>query len=194
MAQTDKSKHGEARPSPVLLILLIIPLLGILIALVMVALDLTAAPPSLTDSVSEQATSLLNTTAPDFELPTLDGDTVALSDLRGQTVLLNFWQTTCVPCLKEIPDLADFYADERPNGVTVLAVNFDESPALVQSFFENNGFDPLPVALDENSAVRDSYGVVGIPVTYIIDTQGIIRTFHIGAMTYDDMGSYVAGI
>lgn len=194
MTQPEKPKHGDAQPSPILLIFLIIPLLGILVALVMVAARPADATRSVMDSVRAEAASLLNRPAPDFQLPTLDGGSVALADYRGQTLLLNFWQTTCVPCLQEIPDLADFHADRREDGVAVLAVNFDEAADTVRAFFENNGFDALPVALDGDSAVRDSYGVVGIPVTYIIDPDGTIRTFHIGAMTYDQMESYVAGI
>src|SRR5512139_4044136 len=74
--------------------------------------------------------------APDFSLPDLDGQTVSLSDLRGQVVVLNIWATWCPPCRAEMPALQAVYADYAGQGLVVLAVNstIQDEPAAIAPF------------------------------------------------------------
>jgi peroxiredoxin len=115
--------------------------------------------------------------APDFVLERPGtGERVSLSDFRGQPVVLNFWATWCVPCRTEMPDLQAAHDEE---GVVVLAVNWQESDSVVQDFVDEFALD-FPVALDREGRVREHYGVVGLPATFFIDAQGILRARNFG--------------
>ena len=122
--------------------------------------------------------------APDFELAGLDGQMVALSSLRGHPVVLNFWASWCGPCRMEMPFFQQVSQDEdwRAQGLVILAVNMGESPQKVAAFIEENNHS-FPVLLDTGTDVAAMYQVSGIPVTYFIDENGIIRDRYPGAFT-----------
>lgn len=182
------------RPSPVLVIFLVLPLLGILAALVMVALDLSEQR-ALTspDGIQpvQSAPTLVNYAAPEFTLPSLDGQPVALSDYRGKIVYLNFWQTTCPPCVEEMPDFRDFIEQVNADEVAVITINVDETPQDVREFFARIDLQGIPVVMDEKSDVRRAYGVQGFPVTFVLDEEGVVRFMNIGGLSYDDMEEYL---
>ncbi|MDA1241296.1 MAG: redoxin domain-containing protein [Chloroflexi bacterium] len=121
--------------------------------------------------------------APDFllETPGTHG-LVRLSDLRGQPVLLNFWATWCGPCRTEMPDLQVAHDTE---GVVVFAVNSQEPDAAVTRFVEEFGLS-FPTAIDRDGAVREHYGVIGLPATFFIDPEGILRARNFGPV-YGDL-------
>lgn len=125
--------------------------------------------------------------APDFTLPGLDGEPVRLSELRGQRVLLNFWATWCGPCRQEMPAIQARY---NHGDFAVLAVDFGETRAQVQGFINEIGVD-LPIVLDADGSVQELYRVRGYPTTFFIDAQGVIRFFHIGEMSTEDIDSYL---
>jgi peroxiredoxin len=114
--------------------------------------------------------------ASDFTLENLEGDTVTLSSFIGQPVMINFWASTCRYCLEEIPLIQNKYTQEisRADGVVMLAINSGESRQHVTSFMQNNEYD-FPVLLDTDYAVKELYGVSGIPVTFFIDRNGVIQ-------------------
>ncbi|MDV7764880.1 TlpA disulfide reductase family protein [Peribacillus sp. CSMR9] len=125
--------------------------------------------------------------APDFNLKTLDGKQVELSDYKGKKVMLNFWATWCPPCKKEMPDM-EKYTQQAGDDVVVLAVNIDPEND-VQSFVEDNGIT-FTIPLDSQSAknpVNERYKILSIPTTYFIDKEGIIRNKVISAMQLKDM-------
>jgi thiol-disulfide isomerase/thioredoxin len=117
--------------------------------------------------------------APDFELDTLDGQTVVLSQLKGTTVLLNFWATWCGPCRSEMPLLQHIHEKSR---VVLLAVNVGEGSSDVSQFMESAGFT-FTVLLDSQAAVAQKYNVMGIPTTFFIDGEGVIQEIQVGAFT-----------
>ena len=123
--------------------------------------------------------------APDFRLQDLDGRVVMLSDFRGKTVVLNFWATWCPPCREEMPEFQELW-DERGTGgsddLVVLAVNFlrDDSVGAATNFIEANEFT-FPVVFDTTRGdVAARYGVRGLPATFFIDRNGIVRTTALG--------------
>ncbi|MGE1165042.1 TlpA disulfide reductase family protein [Peribacillus simplex] len=125
--------------------------------------------------------------APDFNLKTLDGKQVELSDYKGKKVMLNFWATWCPPCKKEMPDM-EKYTQQAGDDVVVLAVNIDPEND-VKSFVNNNGIT-FTIPLDSQSAktpVNDLYNISFIPTTYFIDKKGIIRNKVISPMQLTDM-------
>lgn len=121
-------------------------------------------------------------TAPDFMLPGLDGTMVTLDQYRGSPVLLNFWATWCGPCRTEMPFLEEVYREWEEKGLVMLAVNVGETAATVQSFMDENGFT-MPVLLDRTQATSRNYNITGIPTTFILDKDGIIREKVIGIFT-----------
>ena len=120
--------------------------------------------------------------APDFTLPTLDGGTQTLSDLRGQVVVLNFWASWCPPCRAEMPALARVAQEYADRGVTVLAVNAtaSDSREAAQRFLHDIGVTDLPVVLDTDGQVVQTYRISAFPTTFFVDAQGVIRDIVVG--------------
>lgn len=120
--------------------------------------------------------------APDFQLLSLDGQTISLSDFRGKPVLLNFWATWCGPCEYEMPFLQEIYEDEEwaERGLVMLAVDVGEHPARVKLFIESLGLS-FTVLLDIDQDVALMYNIRFFPSTFFIDKDGIIQDVKIGA-------------
>ncbi len=117
--------------------------------------------------------------APDFSLETLDGETVNLSDLRGQAVLVNFWATWCPPCRAEMPAIQQLYEQYQDQGFTVLAVDLQESEAQVTAFAEQMGLT-FPILIDPNGQVFSRYQVRALPSTFFVDRNGLIQEIALG--------------
>jgi len=133
--------------------------------------------------LASQGRPELDELAPDFELVLADsGEVVRLSDYRGQTVILNFWATWCVPCRREMPDLQA--ADIADDTVIVLAVNAQETATAVAGFVEEFELT-FPVVLDRQGEVRAHYGAVGLPATFFIDPDGVLRARTFGPVFGD---------
>src|SRR5690625_4579360 len=125
-------------------------------------------------------------TAPDFEVTTLDGDQVKLSDYRGERVMLNFWATWCPPCRAEMPDMQKIYDKED---VTILAVNMIETESNEEDVvdFIDEFQLTFPVLMDENSDLMVYYKIQAYPTSYMIDSNGTIQFINLGAMNQDQM-------
>ncbi|MFC7060330.1 TlpA family protein disulfide reductase [Halobacillus seohaensis] len=127
--------------------------------------------------------------APDFELETLDGETIKLSELTGKKVILNFWATWCPPCKVEMPEMEKFH-QEYGDEVEVIAVNAtgtESNRSDVASFIEEEKYT-FPIVLDEELKVNNDYQVISIPTTYFIGSDGKIQEPRkVGPMTYDYM-------
>jgi cytochrome c biogenesis protein CcmG/thiol:disulfide interchange protein DsbE len=119
--------------------------------------------------------------APDFTLPTLAGDTLRLSDLRGQVVVVNLWASWCPPCREEMPALERVYRDVHLDGVEVLAVNatYQDSLSDAASFAKRNGLS-FPVLMDTTGGTARRYQLRALPSTYFIDAKGVIGRVVIG--------------
>jgi thiol-disulfide isomerase/thioredoxin len=129
--------------------------------------------------------------APNFELVSLDGKPIALSDLRGKAIILNFWATWCGPCRAEMPAFEDFA--RRYDDAVVFAVNADsESASEATTFIETVNAPTVLVGIDPTRRVRDLYRVVSLPTTYFIDHSGIVRTVRFGEVTSDDLDGFMA--
>ncbi len=114
--------------------------------------------------------------APDFTLPALDGSTVHLSDYRGKVVLIDFWSTTCDPCLAEMPHLVDLYKAKKDQGFIVLAVSLDgpESRAQVSSIVHDKEMI-FPVLLDEETTVVAQYNPKReMPFSVVVGKDGSV--------------------
>ena len=117
---------------------------------------------------------LVGSPAPEIVLKDLQGRDVKLSDLRGKVVLVNFWATWCKPCKEEMPAMQASYDKLRDKGFVVLAVNELEDTARVAEHIRTHGHT-FEVVMDHNNQVANMYGVVGLPASFLIDPQGIVR-------------------
>jgi thiol-disulfide isomerase/thioredoxin len=124
--------------------------------------------------------------APALRLEALSGAEVALADLAGRLVLVNFWATWCEPCVKELPALDALARDLGNRGLTVLAVNVDRGRrAHVARYAERLGLT-VPVPLDRDGAVRRAYQVRALPTTYLVGRDGRISGRVLGERPWDD--------
>lgn len=121
--------------------------------------------------------------AHDFQLQTLDGESVALSDYIGKPVIVNFWATWCEPCEREMPEFQRFYEDYEGE-VEILAVNVrDLNEQTVQKFVNEYGLT-FPILLDSEDVFR-YYQVINLPASYFIDENGILIGSHAGELNYE---------
>lgn len=130
-------------------------------------------------------------TAPNFTLEDLQGSEVALSDLRGQAVLMNFWAVWCGFCRVEMPELQtayDTYGDEE---FVVLGIDVGEEAERVASFVQEMGVT-FPILLDRRGSVTQQYHIRGLPTSIVIDADGVIRAVHVGPVTQQQIARYLA--
>jgi cytochrome c biogenesis protein CcmG/thiol:disulfide interchange protein DsbE len=125
---------------------------------------------------------LIDRPLPPFELPRLHepGVSVRDSDLTGRAVLLNVWASWCVSCRVEHPLLVDL---ARNRGVPIYGLNYKDERADALRWLEQFGDPYVYSAFDRDGRVGIDFGVYGVPETYVIDADGIIRYKHIGPLT-----------
>jgi peroxiredoxin len=129
--------------------------------------------------------------APDFTLEALDGSEVSLQDHRGKVVLINFWATWCPPCRDEIPDIEAAFKTRQEDGFVVLGVNVEEAREIVAPFVD--AFEmSYPVLLDESGRLLQTYRAMGLPMSVVVDQEGVIQARHIGVLTAADLDRYLA--
>jgi cytochrome c biogenesis protein CcmG, thiol:disulfide interchange protein DsbE len=115
------------------------------------------------------------------------GDSFDLDTQRGNWVVVNFFSTTCVPCIQEHPELKAWSERHAASGdASIVSVTFDDSPASVQQFFEANGGD-WPVLVKDTGSIAISYGVTAVPESYLVDPFGVVRAKLIGGVKADDL-------
>ncbi|RHW41957.1 TlpA family protein disulfide reductase [Neobacillus notoginsengisoli] len=134
--------------------------------------------------------------APDFELTTLNGETVKLSDYKGKKVILNFWATWCPPCKAEMPHMQNFYEKNKDKGIEIVAVNLtkmDKGKKEIDKFVKDFGLT-FDIPLDRGGDIGMQYQAFIIPTSYIIDTKGRIVTKFIGPMDEPTMESLTKDI
>jgi len=149
------------------------------------------APPSADTTGTAGTAPEVGSYAPDFSLTALDGRPVALSDLRGQVVLLNFWTTDCVPCRAEMPDIQAAYQDYQDRNFVVLSINVKEGERAVAQFAQEFHLT-MPVLLDRDGSTTRRYRVRGLPTSFLVDPEGVIRKLKVGEINYAYIESYLA--
>jgi peroxiredoxin len=119
--------------------------------------------------------------APAVTFVTLQGEKIGSADLRGKVVLVNFWATDCVTCVKEMPDLTATYRKYRDRGFETIAVAMrHDPPNFVINFAEKNAL-PFKVALDPMGELARAFGEVKVtPTTFVIDKRGRLVTRILG--------------
>lgn len=111
------------------------------------------------------------TSAPDFTLKDLSGETVRLRDLRGKVVFLNFWATWCPPCRLEMPMMEELHKEFGNQGLVILAINNLEGSKEIKAFIKQHNLT-FTTLLDEKGKVFELYRTWSLPTTYLIGKNG----------------------
>jgi peroxiredoxin len=114
-------------------------------------------------------------TAPDVSFVTLDGEELRLADLRGEVVLVNFWATWCRPCRLEMPGFEKLYRDKKDEGFVIVGVSTDQTGRTEVEEFLRERDITYPVAMATREIELAFGGISGIPTSFLIDRQGLIR-------------------
>ena len=126
----------------------------------------------------------LGSPAPGFTTETLDGAVVRLSQYRGKPVLLNFWATWCAPCQEEMPLIQRASDLDKGQGLTVLAVNYQQTNASSMRAFLRKVGVHFPAVYDPSGQIAGEYGVtIGLPVSVFIDRSGKVDFIQVGQMS-----------
>lgn len=195
------------------MVLLILPVIGIVGMVLMIASD-DDSPPISQNPISDRATplpqtfipptpptataqpSIIGQPAPALELTTLEGESFTVQDYVGQRIVLNFWASWCVPCVEEMPELQRFSDEQGENGVRVIAVTDPDNGqtlADVQRFLDEYGLT-LQIGLDNDMAYHYAMGVFALPLTFLIDEVGVVRAYLIGQLTTERLEDEIARV
>jgi cytochrome c biogenesis protein CcmG/thiol:disulfide interchange protein DsbE len=134
---------------------------------------------------SESASSpLLGKPAPVVKSTTIDGPDFDLARRKGSWVVLNFFNSTCVPCRQEHPMLVDFAKEQTTsdNPVELYTVVNDDTDGAIKAYFDTNGGN-WPKIRDEDGAISVAFGVAKVPESWVIDPNGFVRLRIVGALT-----------
>ena len=152
-----------------------VKMLGIILAVVLLISMTAFTGCSRSDSSQDEKA------APDFKLNNLNGQSITLSSFRGKAVLINFWSTTCPPCLAEMPHFQGLYEDwTASNKAVVLTINMGESLSTVKSYIQSNKYT-FPVLLDSEGEVAQLYGIQYTPTSILVGKDGLVKYGVIGA-------------
>jgi thiol-disulfide isomerase/thioredoxin len=135
--------------------------------------------------VSLPAGAGANGPAPPFTLSARGGNSVSLSQYKGQVVMLNFWASWCGPCRQEMPLLENIYKKYNKMGFTLIGVNVEPDSKAADEWLKQTPVS-FPVIYDKDSTVSKAYDVSGMPSTVIIDRKGNIRVLHRGYKPGDE--------
>ncbi len=127
-----------------------------------------------------------------FALMDAEENEYTIAQFEGQVRVVNFWATWCPPCLDEIPDFQAFHEKYEDQGVKIIGIALDEQGAeIVQPFVEDMNMTYLSLIDTTQKAATEFGGIYGIPTTFIIDREGMVRKKHVGYMSYENLESAV---
>jgi len=135
----------------------------------------------------------IGSTAPDFTLISLSGETVSLSDYAGRPVMINFWASWCPPCRAELPLLAAAHDRYQDQGFEILGVTVNDSAYGAQDFVDRIGAT-WPILLDDDGLAWTAYGGVGLPTSFFVDAAGLVQDARIGPVNEAQLSAHLASI
>ena len=131
--------------------------------------------------------------APDFTGITLEGESIHLSDYRGKIVMINDFATWCGPCLLETPHLVEFYS-ARQDQIEIIALNMQESETEVADY-QNQYNITYPLVMDPKGDLTEgAFRPIGLPTSWFIDPDGVVRYVHSGPLTLPMLEETIAAI
>ena len=169
-------------------------LLGLLIivALTLLVLRVQRPSPENPQPKTNQFKSQEGYMAPRFSLRNLKGNMEGLDDYLGKVIVVNFWATWCVPCVKEMPSFESLYRRYRSQGLTLLAVSLDKGDSTKVQEFADKYKLSFPILLDTEGVAEKLYPSFSIPFTYVVDKQGRVVARVDGAKNWESSETFEA--
>ena len=169
-------------------------LLGLLIivALTLLILRVQRPSPENPQPHANQFKSQEGYMAPRFSLRNLKGNMEGLDDHLGKVIVVNFWATWCVPCVKEMPSFESLYRRYRSQGLTLLAVSLDKGDSTKVQEFADKYKLSFPILLDTEGVAEKLYPSFSIPFTYVVDKQGRVVARVDGAKNWESSETFEA--
>ncbi|HSJ58310.1 MAG TPA: TlpA disulfide reductase family protein [Anaerolineae bacterium] len=127
---------------------------------------------------------------PPFTLDTFDGQSMDLTAHQGDVVIVNFFASWCVPCRQEAADLEETWQSYRDEDVQFFGIAYKDARSKAQAFLDEFGVT-YPSAFDAGNRVARTYGVTGVPETFVVDQQGRLVRHILGAVTADELGNEI---
>ena len=128
--------------------------------------------------------------APDFRLELLSDGAITLSEQRDRVVVINFWSSTCPPCRTEARDLETAWQAYQDRDVLFIGANIQDGHEPARRFLDEFGVT-YPNGLDERGRISIDYGVVGIPVTFVVDSEGTVARRWVGEIDLDRLTTWI---
>lgn len=163
------------------------------VAVVVVAFSVVLATQVGGDPKSDTTTSrLLGDRSPAFDLKSIEGQKVSLHDLEGRSVIVNFWNTWCIPCHQELPALKAFFAQHASDtDFAMVGIVRDDTAGAVRAYVQAEGLH-WAIALDPDAAAALAFGTRGQPETFAISPDGVIVGFQYGPSRVKDLEQLLA--
>jgi cytochrome c biogenesis protein CcmG, thiol:disulfide interchange protein DsbE len=152
-----------------------------------------ATLPVLTPATASFASDRTLRVAPDFTRTDLAGKPLALRSYRGKLVLLNFWATWCGPCLTEIPRFAEWQKEYGAAGLQIVGVSMDDNAAPVKRAYDKYHLN-YPVVMGDAELAERFGGVLGLPLSYLIDSNGRIVARYQGELNLNELESKITSL
>lgn len=133
---------------------------------------------------------LIGKKAPDLDVQLFDGTSIKLSDFRDKIVLLNFWASWCLPCKQEAPEIDSSWIKYKNTDVVFLGINILDEESNARRYLSEYKPDYLN-GIDKNGSIALDYGVAGVPETYFIDTNGIIKEKYTGPLSEKIIDAFI---
>jgi cytochrome c biogenesis protein CcmG/thiol:disulfide interchange protein DsbE len=167
-------------------------LTALAVALVVVVLGVVLALNVGSDPQAENNQShLVGKSAPGFDLPDLAGGKVSLAGVAGKAVIVNFWNSWCIPCQQEAPALQQFYADHQDDtDFTMIGIVRDDTTGDVRRYVQDNKVG-WTIALDPQNEAALDFATRGQPETYAISPSGVVAAAKYGPMSRDELESFL---
>jgi peroxiredoxin len=163
-----------------------------IVRLILIVALLTGLPALLACSGGDSQGLQLGYPAPDFRLNDLNNKSVSLSGYLGKVVFLNFWATTCPPCVEEMPHFQALFQDwSARDDVVILTIDIGEDAGLVRNFMQSHQYS-FPVLLDTQLKVAEEYRIQYTPTSLVVDKAGLLQYKVIGA--FKDKAAIVKAI
>jgi cytochrome c biogenesis protein CcmG/thiol:disulfide interchange protein DsbE len=173
------AETASRRPLQALLLVAIVAIA--IVAIFLLTVPLGSSEPS-ADSATVGGHPLLGKPAPEINLLTLDGEQATLSSLRGQPVLVNFWATWCLPCREEFPLMVTAYEEHSDDGLEILGIVHDDTADGAKAFAADMNAE-WPMLNDVDDIAWQDYTGIGMPTSFFIDEEGVVRAFSLGGFT-----------
>ena len=149
-------------------------------AFAILALVASACSPAVGDAAGASEPPRVGALAPDFTVSTLDGNAITLSQLRGKPVVINFFASWCAPCRLEAPHLQEAYARKSKDGLVIIGINMGEGKPQAEQFVKDYGWS-FDVVLDPGQKVTQKYQLIGLPATFFVGRDGVLKSIKVGA-------------